>query len=81
VQYTIAKFYRINGGSTQLKGVTPDVRFPSALEAGEYGESEEENALPWDKVPVAQYSTLGNINPMLINNLDVKHKERISKDV
>lgn len=31
VQYTIAKFYRINGGSTQLKGVTPDIPFPSAL--------------------------------------------------
>ncbi|MGZ9898182.1 carboxy terminal-processing peptidase [Shewanella gaetbuli] len=81
VQYTIAKFYRINGGSTQLKGVTPDIRFPSALEPGEYGESEEKNALPWDKVPVAQYSTLGNISPALISNLDAKHTNRISNDV
>lgn len=80
VQYTIAKFYRINGGSTQLKGVTPDLRFPSALEPGEYGESEEKNALPWDKVPVAQYNTLGNISPSLISNLDAKHKARISTD-
>ncbi|WP_445947014.1 carboxy terminal-processing peptidase, partial [Shewanella sp.] len=59
VQYTIAKFYRINGGSTQLKGVTPDLAFPSALEPGEYGESEQKYALPWDKVPVANYSSLG----------------------
>ncbi|MDD8057981.1 MULTISPECIES: carboxy terminal-processing peptidase [Shewanella] len=80
VQYTIAKFYRINGGSTQLKGVTPDVRFPSALEPGEYGESEEKNALPWDKVPVAQYNTLGNVTPNLISMLDAKHKARISTD-
>ena len=81
VQYTIAKFYRINGGSTQLKGVTPDISFPSALEPGEYGEAEEENALPWDKVPVAQYGTLGDINPNLVTSLDSKHQERIKSDV
>ncbi|MEZ9821303.1 carboxy terminal-processing peptidase [Shewanella sp. 10N.286.45.A1] len=81
VQYTIAKFYRINGGSTQLKGVTPDIPFPSALEPGEYGEAEEENALPWDKVPVAQYGTLTEIYPQLIQNLDSKHQQRIKTDV
>ena len=81
VQYTIAKFYRINGGSTQLKGVTPDIPFPSALEPGEYGEAEEENALPWDKVPVAQYGTLSEIYPQLIQNLDGKHQQRIKTDV
>ncbi|PKG57562.1 carboxy terminal-processing peptidase [Shewanella sp. Choline-02u-19] len=81
VQYTIAKFYRINGGSTQLKGVTPDIPFPSALAPGEYGEAEEENALPWDKVPVAQYGTLNEIYPELIQNLDGKHQQRIKTDV
>ncbi|NRD74029.1 carboxy terminal-processing peptidase [Shewanella sp. VB17] len=81
VQYTIAKFYRINGGSTQLKGVTPDIAFPSALAPGEYGEAEEDNALPWDKVPVAQYSTLGDVNPSLITHLDEMHKVRIKQDV
>lgn len=81
VQYTIAKFYRINGGSTQLKGVTPDIPFPSALEPGEYGEAEEDNALPWDKVPVAQYGTLGDINPNLIKGLDGRHQARIKQDV
>ncbi|QYJ95527.1 carboxy terminal-processing peptidase [Shewanella spartinae] len=81
VQYTIAKFYRINGGSTQLKGVTPDIPFPSALEPGEYGEAEEANALPWDKVPVAQYGTLGDITPELVTNLDSRHQKRIKKDV
>jgi len=80
VQYTIAKFYRINGGSTQLKGVTPDISFPSALVPGEYGEAEEENALPWDSVPVAQYVTLDDITPSLIENLEVKHDQRIKKD-
>ncbi|MCE9678863.1 carboxy terminal-processing peptidase [Shewanella sp. AS1] len=81
VQYTIAKFYRINGGSTQLKGVTPDIAFPSALEPGEYGESEQENALPWDQVPVAKYSTLKDITPSMISTLDSRHQQRIKQDV
>lgn len=80
VQYTIAKFYRINGGSTQLKGVSPDILYPSALSPGEYGESEEENALPWDKVPVAKYASLGQITPQLILQLDLAHQQRIQKD-
>lgn len=81
VQYTIQKFYRINGGSTQLKGVTPDIPFPSALEPGEYGEAEEDNALPWDKVPVAQYSTVDAISSPLIAELEAKHQGRIKSDV
>ncbi|QYK06825.1 carboxy terminal-processing peptidase [Shewanella zhangzhouensis] len=81
VQYTIQKFYRINGGSTQLKGVTPDIPFPSALEPGEYGEAEEDNALPWDKVPVAQYSTVDAISAPLIAELDARHQGRIKSDV
>ncbi|WP_338593023.1 carboxy terminal-processing peptidase [Shewanella khirikhana] len=81
VQYTIQKFYRINGGSTQLKGVTPDIPFPSALEPGEYGEAEEDNALPWDKVPVAQYNTVAEISSPLVAELDARHQQRIKKDV
>ncbi|WP_345860260.1 carboxy terminal-processing peptidase [Shewanella algae] len=81
VQYTIAKFYRINGGSTQLKGVTPDIPFPSALEPGEYGEAEEDNALPWDKVPVAKYQPLGEIGTEMVSNLAKRHQSRIKQDV
>ncbi|BDM64670.1 tail-specific protease [Shewanella sp. NFH-SH190041] len=80
VTYTIAKFYRINGGSTQLKGVTPDIPMPSALTPGEYGEADEDNALPWDKVPSAQYAPLAEITPPLVAGLETKHEQRISKD-
>ncbi|MGL5360236.1 MAG: carboxy terminal-processing peptidase, partial [Shewanella sp.] len=81
VQYTIQKFYRINGGSTQLKGVTPNIAFPSALDPGEYGESEEKNALPWDKVPVAQYGTLNEVTPQLVASLEKRHQARIKDSV
>ncbi|OUS30770.1 C-terminal processing peptidase [Thalassotalea sp. 42_200_T64] len=76
IQFTIAKFYRINGGSTQHKGVTPDIQFPSAIEPGEWGESREENALEWDKINKASYSKLHDFSKD-ITYLDSLHQQRI----
>ena len=76
IQYTIAKFYRINGGSTQHKGVLPDIAFPSAIAPEDWGESKEENALPWDQVPKARYSALTDLNSE-ISYLNSLHQERI----
>ncbi len=61
VQYTIAKFYRINGGSTQLRGVAPDLVFPSMIDPDDFGESSQENALPWDQLEPAKYQPLALI--------------------
>ncbi|MBQ4832466.1 carboxy terminal-processing peptidase [Pseudoalteromonas sp. MMG010] len=79
VQYTIAKFYRINGGSTQHKGVIPDISFPSAIDPAQWGESKQDNALPWDSIARAQYSKLGNLTPM-ISYLQKQHDERIKTE-
>ncbi|MFI3245702.1 MAG: carboxy terminal-processing peptidase [Ferrimonas sp.] len=79
VTYTISKFYRINGGSTQLKGVTPDLLFPSFFKEGEYGESQEKNALPWDSIPSASYNPLHLVSSELIQHLDNKHQERLAE--
>lgn len=62
IHYTIAKFYRINGGSTQLKGVSPDIFLPSLVDTSEFGEGSENNALPWDKINAVPYDGLLNIN-------------------
>ncbi|WP_019029069.1 carboxy terminal-processing peptidase [Colwellia piezophila] len=62
IQYTIAKFYRINGGSTQHRGVLPDIAFPTAIDPDEWGESKEENALPWDQIEKAKYTPLNELN-------------------
>lgn len=75
IQYTIAKFYRINGGSTQHRGVLPDIEFPSAIDPEDWGESKEENALPWDQIDKAQYKPL-NINSD-VSYLTSLHKQRI----
>lgn len=62
IQYTIAKFYRINGGSTQHRGVLPDISFPTAIKPEDWGESKEENALPWDQIQQAKYTPLNELN-------------------
>ena len=62
IQYTIAKFYRINGGSTQHRGVLPDIAFPTAIDPEDWGESKEENALPWDHIQQAKYSPLNKLD-------------------
>jgi carboxyl-terminal processing protease len=54
LKVTIQKFYRINGSSTQYKGIHPDVQVPSMLDFLETGEQYMDNSLPWDQVdPVA----------------------------
>ena len=55
LKMTIQKFYRINGGSTQLKGVTPDVIMPSRYGYLDIGERDEEHPMPWDKIEAAKY--------------------------
>ncbi|MBE0363890.1 carboxyl-terminal processing protease [Pseudoalteromonas ulvae UL12] len=79
VQYTIAKFYRINGGSTQHKGVIPDISLPSPIDPADWGESQEDNALPWDQIANAKYNSLANLNSA-ITFLQQKHDERIKAE-
>lgn len=80
VQYTIQKFYRINGGSTQNLGVVPDIAFPTAIDPADTGESVEDNALPWDSIKPASYQKLTNYSSIL-PSLKAKHEQRISKDM
>lgn len=55
LKLTLQKFYRINGGSTQLKGVTPHIALPDAFSQMDYGERKDEYSLPWDQVAKAEY--------------------------
>lgn len=79
VQYTIQKFYRINGGSTQREGVTPDLLMPTGVETVETGEKFEDNALPWDSIQAVKFTRAGNIKP-LFSSLQTMHQTRIDKD-
>ncbi len=55
VKITTQKFYRINGGTTQLEGVTPDIIFKDSYSYIETGEKELDHVLGWDKISVASY--------------------------
>ncbi|NDJ57982.1 carboxy terminal-processing peptidase [Enterobacteriaceae bacterium 4M9] len=80
VQYTIQKFYRINGGSTQRKGVTPDILMPTGSEETETGEKFEDNALPWDSIKAATWVRSGDMTAFGPELLKL-HQERIASDL
>ena len=58
VKLTLQKFYRVNGGSTQLKGVTPNLILPDQYESLKYREKDNPDALPWDEIPRAFYNRI-----------------------
>jgi carboxyl-terminal processing protease len=60
LKLTFEKFYRINGGSTQLRGVSPDVYFPDVYDYLKLREKDQSSALAWDQIPKADYSDYGS---------------------
>ncbi len=57
LKLTLQKFYRINGGSTQMKGVVPDIILPDFYEYLKFREKDNPDAMPWDEVSKANYKT------------------------
>lgn len=78
-QHTIQKFYRINGDSTQRKGVIPDVMLTDGVNPAETGEKFEDNALPWDRIQAVNYNSVANIMDV-VPSLVRQHEERVAKD-
>ena len=80
LKITLQKFYRASGSSTQHKGVTPDVKFPTALSPEQFGESSQANALPWDEIKGTLYQRTPIINDKVLAELNKAHKERTKSD-
>jgi carboxyl-terminal processing protease len=57
LKLTFRKFYRINGGATQLKGVVPDIIVPDRMENAKFREKDNPDALSWDEIPKVDYTT------------------------
>ncbi|ESQ13609.1 MAG TPA: tail-specific protease [Chromatiaceae bacterium] len=77
LRLTMAEFYRVSGGSTQLRGIEPDIRFEFGLDIEDHGERSLENALPWNRIHPArhaQYETHG------ISLLRERSAQRIAQD-
>ena len=89
LKLTTQKFYRINGGSTQLEGVKSDVIVPDRFSYIDVGEKDQENPLPWDKIDAADYTfwenyfdydqTIKNSNERMSNNDQLKLIEENAK--
>ncbi|MBA2562744.1 MAG: carboxy terminal-processing peptidase [Chitinophagaceae bacterium] len=82
VKLTFRKFYRINGGATQLKGVTPDVVIPDRLEYLKLREKDNPDALSWDEISKASYNPWNpgyNLNTVVRNANDQLNNNTVFK--
>lgn len=80
LKFTMAKFYRVTGSSTQHRGVSPDIAYPSAFSAEDFGESSKPSAMPWDKIKATDYKALSYVDESLLAALEARHKERLAQD-
>jgi carboxyl-terminal processing protease len=79
IKLTTQKFYRINGGATQLKGVTPDVIIPDAYAYVDRGEREQDNPMQWDEIPACKYN-VWKLDQNAYNKVRKNSRERMLKD-
>jgi carboxyl-terminal processing protease len=79
LKMTVAQFFRVNGGTTQLRGVKPDIAFPTASDAENFGESSFDNALPWVEIKAASFAPAGDLKG-LVPALSALHEARMKKD-
>jgi len=79
LKMTIAEFFRVDGDSTQLHGVTPDIQFPHSIGYKDYGESSYPNALKWTHIPGATYTPVAD-QKALIAPLTAEHDARAKTD-
>lgn len=75
LKMTVQEFFRINGGSTQIKGVTPDIEFPRNGDSKDFGESTYDNALPWTHIAPADYQPDGDVK-LYLPKLESLHEAR-----
>jgi carboxyl-terminal processing protease len=79
LKITTAQFFRINGGTTQRRGVKPDIFLPGISDPEDYGEASFANALPWVKIKPAAYSPTGDLKGLL-RPLAIRHQIRVKKN-
>jgi carboxyl-terminal processing protease len=77
LRLTMAEFFRISGGSTQLKGVEPDIVFDFGMDGIDHGERSLENPLPWDRIRPASYARYRGID---LDQLKRRSAQRIASD-
>lgn len=79
LKVTIAQFFRIDGGTTQLRGVTPDISLPGLSDPTSFGETSYDNALPWVQIKPAKYAPADTVM-RLLPKLQSRHDVRVESD-
>ncbi len=79
LKVTIAQFFRIDGGTTQLRGVTPDISLPALSDPTTFGETSYDNALPWAQIKPAKYAPADTVTTLL-PKLQSRHDARVESD-
>ena len=81
IKYTVEKFYRITGGSTQLKGVEPDIILPDLYSHLDYGEAATDYPLPWDEIQTLPFEKWQRQLPAaVLKNLAAASTQRVAED-
>ncbi|MEL6625253.1 MAG: carboxy terminal-processing peptidase [Bacteroidota bacterium] len=80
VKLTMQKFYRINGGATQLKGVVPDIVLPDQYSLLKTGEKDYEYSMEWDEIPAADYEKFNKSVDGKVSSLSRKSAKRVSEN-
>lgn len=79
LKMTVAQFFRVNGGTTQLHGVTPDIRYPPTGDDTRFGESSYGNALPWTRIKAVDHAAVGDMTTQLPHLL-AWHEGRVRRN-
>jgi carboxyl-terminal processing protease len=79
LKMTVAQFFRVNGGTTQLHGVTPDIRYPPTGDDTRFGESSYGNALPWTRIKAVDHAAVGDMTTQLPHLL-AWHESRVRRN-
>jgi carboxyl-terminal processing protease len=80
LKLTVQKFYRVAGGSTQLRGVVSDIKLPSLTDNSEFGESALEHPLAYDEVEPAPIDVAANRKALFVDDLRQRSANRVSQD-
>ncbi|MCU0443304.1 MAG: carboxy terminal-processing peptidase [Microscillaceae bacterium] len=80
INLTLSKFYRVNGSSTQNKGVIPDVVFPALYDRSEVSEAAERAALPWDEIKSSNFDKVNMINADMVDKLNKFYQKQLKND-
>ncbi|MDH3280915.1 MAG: carboxy terminal-processing peptidase [Gammaproteobacteria bacterium] len=79
LKFTVAQFFRVNGDSTQHRGVVPDIVYPTAFDTAEQGERSLDNALPWAAVSPLRFEA-GAVTFDVIEEARHRHDQRVIRD-